>query len=154
MKEISDRMTNLPPANTTSAAGSREAAWEGWKQSRMVPDSSAKQGNAARAGDPQKTCPGKGGALSSPRTQRSRVKAAPCSYGTLEIHSQRGPATWAGGRWCELQLETPRGTKLGAGRTDGCTARIHGCSHTHTDTHATAARASQNAAPSLTLGSG
>lgn len=32
MKEISDRMTNLTPADTTSAAGSREAAWEGWKK--------------------------------------------------------------------------------------------------------------------------
>lgn len=68
MKEISDRMTNLAPASTTSAAGSREAAWEGWKQNRMIPDSSAKQGNVARAGDPLATCPGKGGALSSPRT--------------------------------------------------------------------------------------
>lgn len=77
--------------------------------------------------------------LSPPRTQRSRVKAALCSSSTSEIHSQRGPATQAGGRWCEHQLETPRRTKIGAGRTDGCTARIHGCSHTHTHTHTSTA---------------
>lgn len=100
-----------------------------------------KQGDAARAGDPVQTAQEKGGAPSPPQNTGMQKKSCslpaekskedvPHSNTTFEIHSQSSPATSAGGRWCELQLETPRGTKLRAGRTDRRTARIYGCLHT------------------------
>lgn len=156
-------MTNQAPANTTSAAGSGEAAREGGKQCKMVPDPPRQARRCCQSRGPCANPSRKGGSTQSPQNTHKQNKSCslpaekskegvPGSHTALKIHSQRGPATSAGGRWCELQLETPaRGTELRAGRTDRRTARICGCLRMHM---AKAARASRNAALSLTLGSG
>lgn len=84
MKEISDRMTNLTPADTTSAAGSREAAWEGWKKAEWSQIPLPSREMQPEQGTPWQPVQERGG---TELPQRSRAEAAPCSYSTLEIHS-------------------------------------------------------------------
>lgn len=65
-------------------------------------------------------CWRKGGELNPSKHQKQNRKKSrervSCSYTTLEIYSLRDPATSAGGRWCNLQLEAAtRGVQLGGG---------------------------------------
>lgn len=70
LQEISDRMTNQAPANTTSAAGSKEAAREGGKQSKMVTDPPHQAGRCCQSRGPRANCSRKGGSAESPPEHR------------------------------------------------------------------------------------